>query len=70
MSSVAILRRTPDDSRDNRRAVGSCIFLSACIAAVAGALYLLLRNVTEDKVRTAIYSFEHFPTQSGDAFRR
>jgi len=48
----------------------SFIFVVVWVAVTASALYVLLTQVTEDKVKTALYSFEHSPTQSDDGFRR
>ena len=70
MSSVAAFRRASGQSRDTRLVVCSFIFVVVWVAVTASALYVLLTQVTEDKVKTALYSFEHSPTQSDDGFRR
>lgn len=70
MSSVAAFRRASGSSQDTRLVVCSFIFVVVWGAVTASALYLLLTQVTEDKVRTALYSFERSPTQSDDGFRR
>lgn len=70
MSSVAAFRRASGNSRDTRFLVCSFVFVVVWVAVTASALYVLLTQVTEDKVRTALYSFERSPTPSDDGFRR
>jgi len=70
MSSVAAFRRASGQSRDTRLVVCSFIFVVVWVAVTASALYVLLTQVTEDKLKTALYSFEHSPTPADDGFRR